>query len=266
MHAQEFDKKKVWFLLQLAGMIALFKLDEWLFLSLNGVFSKLPDTLWSFLTILGDGAIIFAVFPFVFRRHHKLLLQGLFLTIIALLTIQGLKGLFDFARPPAVLNPEDFHLIGEANKHHSFPSGHSATAVAAAVLWCSALAEKWHKWLLGTAALICLSRIAVGVHWPTDILAGAAVGLVIGWVAIAASKNWNLSENFYCKLVMLLMLTVNAALLFNFNHGYLLVANVTYLIAALSLVASVFQLVALFAERFHWPRILQVTNSVPFIR
>jgi hypothetical protein len=156
-------------------------------------------------------------------------------------------------------------LIGEANKSHSFPSGHSATAVAAAVLWCSALAEKWHKWLLGSAALVCLSRIAVGVHWPTDILAGAACGLVIGWIALAVSKNWSLSENFYCKLIMLIMLLTNAALLFNFNHGYLLVANATYLIAALSLIAGILQLVILFAEQFKWSRILNVMNKAPFL-
>ncbi|PJC88204.1 hypothetical protein CSW98_03545 [Vibrio sp. HA2012] len=262
MHTFEFDKKKFWFLIQAAGLIALLKLDQRIFIGLNHLFSNLPDTLWSFFTILGDGVIIFAIFPFLFRRYHKVMLQGLLLTVIALLVIQGLKGLFSFPRPPAVLTLEDFHLIGHANKQNSFPSGHSATAVSAAVLWCSALAKRWHKWLLGLAALVCLSRIAVGVHWPTDILVGAALGLLIGWITVVLSRNWTLSNNFYCKLIMLIMLLVNAVMLYDFNHGYMLVTNITYLIATLSLIATVLQIILLFAERLHWIRVIRLADKM----
>ncbi len=252
MNISESHKKWGLFLFQTAGVIALFRLDRWLFLTLNHLLSILPDTLWSFITILGDGTILFAIFPMFFRRYHRLMLQGLFLTIVALLVIHGLKDLFLFPRPPALLNPDDFHLIGKMNKQHAFPSGHSATAVAAAILWSSVLEKKWHKWLFSMAALVCLSRIAVGVHWPTDILFGAALGILIGCVSIKLSKNWNLSDNFYCKLILLLMLLINSVKLYDFNHGYPLVTNLTYLIATVSLIATIAQLVALCADRFEW--------------
>lgn len=67
---------------------------------------------------------------------------------------------------------------------HSFPSGHAARAIMLAVLalgwgpgWLAALLVPW-------APLVGLARIAMGLHFPTDVLAGAAVGLVAGVLAL----------------------------------------------------------------------------------
>ena len=59
----------------------------------------------------------------------------------------------------------------------SFPSGHSANAASLCGSIARELRKKW-VWILGTVMvlLIGLSRIAVGVHYPTDVLAGWAVG------------------------------------------------------------------------------------------
>ena len=60
----------------------------------------------------------------------------------------------------------------------SFPRGHSATAVAMFGSIARELRKKW-LWMIAAAMalLIGLSRIAVGVHYPTDVLAGWTVGL-----------------------------------------------------------------------------------------
>ena len=66
----------------------------------------------------------------------------------------------------------------------SFPSGHTATSIAGAL----ALARIWPaaRWLLGgLAALIALSRVYVGVHYPSDILAGAVLGVALAWLVLA---------------------------------------------------------------------------------
>ena len=60
----------------------------------------------------------------------------------------------------------------------SFPSGHAATGAAAAcalIAVAPGLAPLW----IGMAALMALSRVYVGVHWPTDVAAGLGLGVLL---------------------------------------------------------------------------------------
>jgi len=91
------------------------------------------------------------------------------------------------ARPrPTLLHPVD-HAAG-----YSFPSGHAAGSAAvygALVVLILPRAARWARALLLTAGavLICAvaaSRVLLGVHYPSDVAAGAALGLA--WVGIAA--------------------------------------------------------------------------------
>ena len=68
---------------------------------------------------------------------------------------------------------------------HSFPSGHAARAFLIAVLVCG-LGPWWLALILGLwAPLVCLARVAMGVHYVSDIVAGALLGVVAGAVALA---------------------------------------------------------------------------------
>jgi len=67
---------------------------------------------------------------------------------------------------------------------HSFPSGHAARAVMLAVLaigwgpaWLAVLLAVW-------APLVSLARVLMGLHYPTDVLAGGLIGLAAGLAAI----------------------------------------------------------------------------------
>ena len=67
------------------------------------------------------------------------------------------------------------HLVGPVPFGTSFPSGHTTTSFALAI----ALTFRWPKlgpFVLPLAALIGLSRIVVGAHYPTDVAAGALLG------------------------------------------------------------------------------------------
>ncbi|MEO6395388.1 MAG: phosphatase PAP2 family protein [Devosia sp.] len=59
----------------------------------------------------------------------------------------------------------------------SFPSGHATTAFALATV-LSMLSLRWRWPAFGAAALVGLSRVVLGMHYPSDVLGGAALGIV----------------------------------------------------------------------------------------
>jgi undecaprenyl-diphosphatase len=70
----------------------------------------------------------------------------------------------------------------------SFPSGHSAFffALATAIYLCN---KKWGFWFIIAAILMNISRIIAGVHYPSDILGGAIVGIITGYLIVYFSKK-----------------------------------------------------------------------------
>ena len=78
--------------------------------------------------------------------------------------------------------PHDHPLVTRPHTH-SFPSGHATTSFACATVLALML-PRLRVPLLLLAAAISWSRVYVGVHWPLDVFAGAALGVGIG-VAVA---------------------------------------------------------------------------------
>ncbi|MFN8412794.1 MAG: phosphatase PAP2 family protein [Anaerolineales bacterium] len=67
---------------------------------------------------------------------------------------------------------------------HSFPSGHAARAFLLAVV-ATALAPGWLALILWVwAPLVALARVAMGVHYLSDIIAGAILGTIVGIVGL----------------------------------------------------------------------------------
>lgn len=87
---------------------------------------------------------------------------------------------------PFVASP-GLQVVGERPAGYSMPSGHASSAVAGAY----ALTAMWPTgrlvcWTL--AALITFSRAYLGVHYPTDLLAGALLGWFIGWFVVGRTR------------------------------------------------------------------------------
>jgi undecaprenyl-diphosphatase len=74
--------------------------------------------------------------------------------------------------------PIDHPLVGQPTTH-SFPSGHAATSFACAATLAPFAPRHAKPVLYVLAAAIAYSRVYVGVHYPLDVLAGAALGLLI---------------------------------------------------------------------------------------
>ncbi|GGT59028.1 phosphatase PAP2 family protein [Streptomyces purpureus] len=98
-------------------------------------------------------------------------LRGTALIGAAHLTSMAVKRVVRRPRPePAAYEP----LVRTAG-HHSFPSSHATSAAAAAVAF-GALSPLGRRLAPPLAAAMCLSRLVVGVHYPTDVAAGALLG------------------------------------------------------------------------------------------
>lgn len=84
------------------------------------------------------------------------------------------------ARPRPWLDVAGLVPLIQEPDPNSFPSGHTCAAFAAASDWCRALPRRWMRWT-GLVLAVCmgLSRLYVGVHYPSDVIAGALVGLVL---------------------------------------------------------------------------------------
>ena len=171
--------------LALAAIIYFGDYQSGSFLYINQFTQQLPDTLWAWLTFLGNGWGIFALaFPLLLLAP-RILTAGLFAGAIAAVTSSVLKGIFNLPRPAGILTEGSFYRIGEALLHRAFPSGHTLTAFAiASAFYFSASREKRAPLLLlfVLAAFVGLSRNAVGAHWLTDVLGGAGFGIWCGMI------------------------------------------------------------------------------------
>jgi undecaprenyl-diphosphatase len=109
---------------------------------------------------------------------------------IAGLLVTVVKETVDRARPP-VADPT-LDPVGVIPASASFPSGHSATAFATAVA-VGLVYPRLRVPLLALAALVALSRVYLGMHYSTDVLAGTAlgvaVGLCAGWLGLRVVRS-----------------------------------------------------------------------------
>jgi undecaprenyl-diphosphatase len=110
----------------------------------------------------------------------------LFATVAAAgLVNDALKIVFGRARPGPWLAGDEsgFGFFRYGFRFASFPSGHTATSVAAAVA-LGILLPRFRRVFAALALLIAVSRIVLGMHYPSDVLAGALVGLAAARLVI----------------------------------------------------------------------------------
>jgi membrane-associated phospholipid phosphatase len=88
--------------------------------------------------------------------------------------------------------PDDpsVEVLVEVPSWRSFPSAHASSTTAAAVLYGGLLGSGWSRWL--TSVLVppmLVSRLVLGVHFPSDVLAGSALGAAVGGVVRRATAR-----------------------------------------------------------------------------
>jgi undecaprenyl-diphosphatase len=140
------------------------------------------------LSFLGSGWMMLGIVPGLAIRRSR----APALAAIATLAFTGgavslIKALTSRVRPCNAM--EWCHTLPIAVPvDHSFPSGHAAGSFAFAV-FVSRLDGRAAWFLLPLASLIALSRVALGVHYPTDVLGGALLGAALGWLGAGVHER-----------------------------------------------------------------------------
>lgn len=134
---------------------------------------------------LGAGGFVWLVFGSIagiFPRHTAAMWR-LWLAVAFTWVVVDVvaKPFMNRARPYESL-PE-IHVIDARPTNQSFPSGHAAMAFAGALAGTRMIpAAGWILWPL--AGLVSVSRVYLGVHWPSDIIGGAVTGLACAWFVL----------------------------------------------------------------------------------
>ncbi len=102
----------------------------------------------------------------------------------ASLVAHALKQAFDRERPP--IDDPALGSLAPIPDNPSFPSGHSATAFAAATA-VAILCPRLRPAALAIAAAVALSRVYLRVHFPLDVAAGALLGAALGALCALAA-------------------------------------------------------------------------------
>lgn len=134
-------------------------------------------------TQLGNTGMLFIVLGIVllfFKQTRKAGASALCAMLIGLVVVNlTIKPLVARARP--WLTIENFVNLVTEHDPNSFPSGHTNAAFAFAIAVCMSAPKRWMKIAAVCAAVVMgLSRLYVGVHFPSDVLAGALVGSLCG--------------------------------------------------------------------------------------
>ena len=157
--------------------------------------NPVSDAIFPFITHLGEAGAIWiaaAIIMVCFKKSRKCGILALCaMTVTFLFGEVFLKNVVCRVRPCNQF-PEVAMLITRP-RSFSFPSGHSASSFAAAtiIFWFN---KKFGLLAIATAALIAFSRVFLFVHYPTDILAGALLGILISMLTIVVYKKFFLNR------------------------------------------------------------------------
>ncbi len=152
--------------------------QEWLILGHQKTW--LPEQFWLFVTQWGDAGQCLLLMLILFARDGGKLALILKTWLLGIPFSIVLKHTLNIPRPLNILEAEWLQAIGQPPLlGHSMPSGHAMAAGSAAALLFLFMRSDRPRLLWAVLflwALVALSRLSVGAHWPADVVTGFGLG------------------------------------------------------------------------------------------
>ena len=152
----------------------------------NNLRSDFLDPIMKAITMLGDKGLIWILITLVLlimRRTRKLgLMCAVSMMIGLIVTNLAIKNLVARIRPYEMI--QGLNCIVPLADDWSFPSGHTTNSLACAWVLFKKTPRKFGVPALILAILIAFSRLYVGIHYPTDVLGGALIGIASACLAM----------------------------------------------------------------------------------
>lgn len=160
----------------------------------NNLRSPVLTPVMKAVTHLGDKGIFWVILTLILmipKKTRRAALCSVFAVALSYLICNlTLKHLVNRIRPYEVIDGLKL-LVGKADDA-SFPSGHSSASFASSVALARSLPDTWKKAgivLIILAAIIALSRLYVGIHYPTDVICGTIIGIICGFAGSDIGKR-----------------------------------------------------------------------------
>lgn len=157
---------------------------------MQGIYNPALDSVMIGVTYSATSAVLWFVLAFLMTCTWRYRRVG----VAVIVSVIFAYVLVDLIIKPSVDRPRpfdvgDLHLMIAPPGTSSFPSGHTASSFAAAtaiLIYC----RRAGLLAMAYAALVGLSRIYLCVHWPTDVVAGAVIGVAASILVIWIMGRW----------------------------------------------------------------------------